>query len=699
MDLSVVIVSYKTPDHLRRCLESLSRDKTSLQREVIVVDNESQDSSPEVARSFDGVHVIESGANLGFSGGVNRGLDSAKGRYAVVLNPDIEVHAGALEHLVRHMDDNPNVGLAGPKLLNTDGTLQHSCRRFYTLSTILLRRTFLGKLFPNAQPLRRHLMLDYDHREVRSVDWVAGAAMMVRMQAVQDVGPMDERYFLYFEDVDWCRRMHTRGWEVQYVPQAVLTHHWQRASAALSASTRAHIQSGLKFYERWGVLSYMVRQFDRQLTVAGLLLLDTVAVVGSFLLAYWLRQQLAFVLEKPVFPISFYFSFLTTSLLVFLGSFMASGMYRDFGKGDWVDEGFRVARGSTLGLLVVMAATFLLELRGFSRILVLASWPLTAVVAFAARVMLHKLFLRGSRDRLVRRRLAVIGEGSRAEAISDMVSGAQNDGFEVVRLKPRSGITADQWLHLLADERIRDVVVGVEDAAGAAPALVETLRRAGLSVRVVTPMLQELPGYGHLERAGNLTWLDLSRPGLRPSGFRKRLMDISLAGVSLILLAVPALALMTGRGVAGRGVWEPRWSYLGLWGEPRSARRLSGGGWLRNFPLLFPVLRGHMSMVGLRPLPPGSSAPGGPEWQRVRESYRPGLTGLWSLRPVATPEEEVRQELSYLETWSPEGDLKLLMRALIKSRRDDDDEGTPHPADRSPSKTTFTRHNTSLGLH
>mgnify|MGYP001139556611 CR=1 FL=1 len=133
---------------------------------------------PEVARSFPEARLIETGANLGFAGGVNRGLAEAAGRFIAVLNPDIDTAPGALDLLVDFLEAHPETGIAAPKLLNADGTLQHSCRRFYTLRTILLRRTFLGRLFPNSEILRRHLMLDYDHAAPRAVDWVAGAAMV-----------------------------------------------------------------------------------------------------------------------------------------------------------------------------------------------------------------------------------------------------------------------------------------------------------------------------------------------------------------------------------------------------------------------------------------------------------------------------------------------------------------------------------------
>ncbi|MDZ4803665.1 MAG: glycosyltransferase [Candidatus Eisenbacteria bacterium] len=143
------------------------------------------------------VQLIESPTNRGFAAGVNLGLARASGEHLLVLNPDIVVHPGSIDRLVDFMAAHPQAGLVAAKLLNPDGTLQPTCRTRYTVKTILLRRTILGKLFPNDRTLREHLMLDYDHATPRNVDWVAGACLMVRWEALEEVGPMDERYLLW----------------------------------------------------------------------------------------------------------------------------------------------------------------------------------------------------------------------------------------------------------------------------------------------------------------------------------------------------------------------------------------------------------------------------------------------------------------------------------------------------------------------
>lgn len=693
MDLSIVIVSYRTPEHLRRCLNVLAGYRSPLALEIIVVDNESGDESPAVARSFSGVTVVETGSNLGFAGGVNRGLAVAHGRYALVLNPDVEVGEGSLDALVAFMDAHPETGLAGPKLLNGDGTLQHSCRRFYTLNTILLRRTPLGKLFPNAPALRRHLMLDYDHAAPRPVDWVTGAAMIVRREALADVGPMDERYFLYFEDVDWCTRMQARGWLVQYVPASVMTHHWQHASGVgLGRAARTHLRSGIRFYERWGTLLYVLRQYRAQWTTAALLALDLLAIVGAFLIAFFVRRELNFILEKPVWPLATYRGFLFSSTLVFLGTFAANGLYRGIKEGDWVDVAFRVGRATTIAALVVMGSTFVLNMQGYSRVMVLGSWPAAALLTFAVRFALASLGARVRRDRLGLRRVALVGPDAILDRLESVLREKPELGWEPIRMRtqPAAGTPADAAEALgrrLAVERVHEVVVtpaslgaAEEDLAGA----LLPLRRAGMEVRVISAFLAGLPPRARLEGVGPYSWLSLTRPGLGPARVSKRVIDVLVSVLLLVLGLAPFFLAVLRRAATGR-VREPEEVLAGQWGEPVTVRRLSGTGRIRHYPLLLAVLRGWLSLVGPRPLAPGSEIPGGPGWGRVRERHRPGLVGPWSLHPASTPDEEMQQELRYLEEWTPEADLKLLTRVALRRSGGSPGPGSAAPAARDAS--------------
>jgi GT2 family glycosyltransferase len=228
-DLSVCIVNWNTRGDLRRALTSVYSARITLQ--VVVVDNASRDGSAEMVReSFPDVRLVEAGKNLGFARGYNRAAAEAEGRHLLILNPDTVVHAGALERLAGFLDSHREAGAAAPRLLNSDGSLQLSCRRFPTPLAAFFRNTVLGRLVPGNRYTRAYLMADWDHAEVREVDWVSGACVCIRREAWEEVGGFDEGFFMYAEDMDWCLRARGAGWRICYVPDAVITHHIGRSS-------------------------------------------------------------------------------------------------------------------------------------------------------------------------------------------------------------------------------------------------------------------------------------------------------------------------------------------------------------------------------------------------------------------------------------------------------------------------------------
>lgn len=227
MDLSVVTVNYRSLDPLLECLASIPGAAPGLSVETVVVDNEQGSGVRGVlAQRFPEVRVVENDENVGYARGVNRGIVETRGEYVLVLNPDCELRPGSLRTLVEYLRAHPQAAVAGPKILNPDGTLEYSARSFPTHLTFLFNRySLLTRLFPDNPFSRRYLLTDWDHASVRAVDWMSGACLLVRRSAIEKVGPMDEAYFMFNEDVDWCRRMKLAGLEVVYVPDAVIVHH------------------------------------------------------------------------------------------------------------------------------------------------------------------------------------------------------------------------------------------------------------------------------------------------------------------------------------------------------------------------------------------------------------------------------------------------------------------------------------------
>jgi len=225
MDITVSIVNWNTKNELARCLKSvLAQDEAEF--EVIVVDNASSDGSADmVARDFPQVTLIANDKNGGFSRAHNQTLKIAKGRYVMLVNPDtlMEEH-DVLKKIVHFADENPDIGIIGPRIENPNGSLQFSARRFPTLGAGLFRRTPLGKLFPNNRFVKSYIMADWKHDDIRDVDWVSGAALVARKKMIDEIGPLDPGFFMYCEDVDWAYRAKQRGWRVIYCPMAKVKH-------------------------------------------------------------------------------------------------------------------------------------------------------------------------------------------------------------------------------------------------------------------------------------------------------------------------------------------------------------------------------------------------------------------------------------------------------------------------------------------
>lgn len=249
LTLSVIVVTHNHAAYLRPCLDSLVAELSHIPGELLVIDNRSDDESAAIAAQYAQVRLHVNRERQGFAANSNRGMALARGRYWLLLNPDTEVRPGALQILIDFMDTHPEVGLCGAQLLFPDGTVQPSPRRFPTLGSVIARRTPFRAFLRDSALNRRHLMLDEDHTRPRPVDWLLGACLFARREAVEQAGPLDEGFFLYVEDIDWARRLHQAGWQVYYVPAAQITHHHLAVSDKkfLSYRTWLHTRSMLRY--------------------------------------------------------------------------------------------------------------------------------------------------------------------------------------------------------------------------------------------------------------------------------------------------------------------------------------------------------------------------------------------------------------------------------------------------------------------
>ncbi len=242
--IDIVIVNYNSTDYLLNCLESVYSNLDGCSAKVWVVDNASSDGVDRIANRFPSAVLTRNEQNLGFAAGVNQALQSSKSSYVVLLNPDSYIQKGFFHEAIEFMKKNPQVGIAGPRILDEDGSIQGSARAFPSPMTALFgRSSLLTRFFPNNSITSANILTGACNDEhPMEVDWVSGACMVVRRKAIDAIGSFDERFFMYWEDADWCRRMWEGGWKVVYFPTATVVHY------VGASSNKAALRSQIEFH-------------------------------------------------------------------------------------------------------------------------------------------------------------------------------------------------------------------------------------------------------------------------------------------------------------------------------------------------------------------------------------------------------------------------------------------------------------------
>ncbi len=258
--ISVIITHYQTPELLDLCLKSVKENIGDLEYEIIVVDSESQRKNQEFLKyKYPEIKLIAFKKNLGYSKIINAGLKEARGEYILILNADIIVLDGAISEMLIYIEKDKKIGIIAPQLVDFTNNIQISCFSNPSPKAILARRTIFGKTKQGKKVLEKFTINDWDRNLIREVDWVQGSAMLVRKKAFEKVGLWDERFFMYFEDADWCRRFWENGFKVIYLPTAKMVNYYGRCSKKwgafldvfLNKHARIHIISAIKYFWKY----------------------------------------------------------------------------------------------------------------------------------------------------------------------------------------------------------------------------------------------------------------------------------------------------------------------------------------------------------------------------------------------------------------------------------------------------------------
>ena len=282
MDVSVIIVNWNTKELLRDCLSSVYEHAGDIDYEIIVIDNASIDGSAEMVKNnFQQVILMENSYNRGFATANNQGMAVAKGRYMLLLNSDTVVLDNAIANIVNFADENPQIAVTGCRVLNPDRTLQRTCFMFPSVLNMLLSSTYLYKLFPKNRFFGREQMTWWNRNDVRQVDVVTGCFMLVRREAIDQVGMMDEQFFMYGEETDWCYRFREKGWKVMFAPVGQIIHFGGQSTAQKPVAMIVQL--------RLSILKFMKKHYSRS---AYLIARFLVALFFAIRLPVWLAKAL-----------------------------------------------------------------------------------------------------------------------------------------------------------------------------------------------------------------------------------------------------------------------------------------------------------------------------------------------------------------------------------------------------------------------
>ena len=493
MDLSIVIPSYNTRELLEQALRTVMDAAEGLEVELLVVDNASRDGSAEmVASTFPQIELIRNEENVGFSAANNQALRRVKGRYVLLLNSDTIVRPDTLRCLVEFLDAHPHAGAIGCKILNPDGTLQLSCRRGPpTPMAAFCKMSGLSRLFPNSPRIARYNLTYLDPEKTHEVDALSGSCMMVRKEAIDQVGLLDEAYFFYGEDLDWCFRMRKAGWKIFYVPKTEIIHFKGESSRAeqmrfryrfyeaMTIFVRKHMQQRYRFFPLWllhvaivfyGLLSLganLARKLSLPITDGALIL---IGLKFGLILRYHpsleplirriesLANQIGLDahptnwLVPPEYTDLQWFLVYTVSALTWLLALYLVGIYdRHKYSAAWS------ALGVALGFGGIVTMVFFIKPYNFSRLAAGAAWGFNTILVAGWRLVAPWAFLTYRGYRLGQRRTLVVGTDEAVESLLNYMASAVGLGFEVVGVvgrepEMRGRMLADSQVIGLVDE-------------------------------------------------------------------------------------------------------------------------------------------------------------------------------------------------------------------------------------------------------
>jgi GT2 family glycosyltransferase/lipopolysaccharide/colanic/teichoic acid biosynthesis glycosyltransferase len=695
VQLSVIVVNYNVRDFLHHALISLQKAMKGIRGEIIVVDNASDDGSVEmVRRRFPSVILIASKTNVGFAKANNLALQRTRGKYFLLINPDTLVQEDTLRVMMKFFEENPDVGLAGCKILNPDGSFQLACRRSFPTPWVgFTKMSGLSALFPHSRLFGRYNLTYLSPDETYEIDAVSGSFMMVRREVYEQVGGLDEEFFMYGEDLDWCYRIQQAGWKNYYVHSTQIIHYKGESTKrsnldeiktfyqamhlfVMKHLSRSHIFAWLL---RFAIsISSRVAMLRALLRPLGIALIDIILVDVSLMLAELIWFGTWFRLPSHAYPIVY-----TIPGVIVVASLYAAGVYTNRRMSV-----SRTAIATLLSFVVLSALVFFFKDYGFSRGVIIISGMLSILFLPFWRLSSRVLGKSTSHGRksIFGRRTLIVGTDRSGQELFRRLRSRVSDGYEVLGFVdvnrrrigqevaglPIVGSTANIG-KVIQDLKVSDVIFSTQVLSYTdILSVIGRTREQSVNFHLVPNTLEVIIGKGSVDSLDELPLVQITY-NIEKATHRalKRALDLSVS--LLLLISIYPFVYF---------------------------KRLLAGSSRSDFILRLPaVLSGKLSLVGPPSESPaqrqgaGEATPVGSRSGSGLNLGKPGLTGLIQLqrsRPLAVEEQE-QFNVYYAKNQSLALDIEILLKTLLQSRRSPSGSEAEQPESTSRPSTTPRR--------
>ena len=667
MDVSIIIVNYNVRDFLNNALVSVSKALEGLKGEVFVVDNASDDGSCDLVRqSFQHVRLIANTTNVGFAKANNQALALASGKYLLLLNPDTIVQEDTFRTLIDFFEANEDVGMAGCKILNPDGSLQLACRRSFPSPWVAFTKVSgLSSIFSGSKIFGKYNLTYLSPDESTEVDAISGSCMMIRRTAYEQIGGLDESFFMYGEDLDWCYRVQQAGWKVFYVAETKIIHYKGESTRRSDIDELSIFYKAMRLFvrkhHRGSVLfeSVIEMGIDARRFLAAVVrygkpflvsIFDFCVVLGTILVAADIRSGTFFSFPAYAYPWA-----LIVPASVVVVSLYAAGAYtiRKLSLSHSFSAVF-------FAFVIISALTAFVKDFAFSRMVMVVSGALSVFLIPGWRLAIR---LTGtgssfSRKTLFGRRTLIVGAGPTGQEVLKKLRSRPGDGYDVVgfidvnRQRLNQKIldveilgSVDTIGKVINDHRIDDVIF----SADAIPystilSVISKSRNRMVEFKLVPNSLEVIIGKSRIDQLDEIPFIELQYNIDKPMHrFTKRAVDI-VAALFLLILCAPFVSL-------GRLLFRSQPSAFS------------------SAMLAMPkVLRGSMSIIGR---PAGGAPSRAPSAHNGIYLGKPGVTGIVQIHAdrSMTAEEQEQYELYYAKNQSLMLDFEIIVKAVVNSFR------------------------------